>query len=99
MQNTVAVFANQAIHHSPFPRRHGRFVNKAPVPLVEVERFLSSDRIMGVTVPCDQPELGKVPNDEGVGCGVHKPIMHDEQRIFKRTQLVALRPEYSAVLA
>lgn len=77
MQDTVAVFANQAIHDSTFPRRHGIFINKTPVPLVEVERFLSGDRTIGITVPCNQPELGKVPNDEGVS-GAHRAIMHDK---------------------
>lgn len=78
MQDAMTVLTRQPINQSTFARRHGSFINKTPIPLIEVERFLSGDRIMGITIPCDQPELGEIPNDEGVGCGSHEAIMRPE---------------------
>nr|WP_229499354.1 hypothetical protein [Pseudoduganella ginsengisoli] len=84
MQDAMAVFTCQAIYHSALAGRHGGFINKTPIPLVELERLLTGDRIMGVTIPCDQSELGEIPNDESVGCGSHEAIMHHAGGIFKR---------------
>lgn len=79
----MAVFAGEPINHSTLTRLHGIFVNETPISLVEVERFLTGDRIMGIAVPCDQSELGKLPNDDGVSCGSHEPIMRYAGSIFK----------------
>ncbi len=71
MQDAMAVFANQPLNDGALASRHGSFVNKTPVPFVEIERLLSGDRIMWIAVPCDQSELGQIPNDKGVSCGFH----------------------------
>ena len=87
MQDAMAVFTRQPIQYRALTGNHGSFINKAPVPLVEFERFFTADHIMGGTVPCDQPELGEVPNNEGIGRGTHEVIMPQVQGIFKRAGL------------
>lgn len=84
MQDATTISTCQPINYGTLTRRHGGFIDKTPVPLVEIERFLTSDRIMGIAVPCDQPELGKLPDDEGVGCGFHEVIMPHAHHVFKR---------------
>ena len=79
----MAVFTCQPIEQRPFVSRHGSFLNKTPIAFVKVERFLAGDRVMRVTVPCDQSELRKVLDDEGIGCGFHWSIMHHAASVFK----------------
>ncbi|MFZ1181263.1 MAG: hypothetical protein WAN92_07105 [Herbaspirillum sp.] len=98
MQDAMAIFTRQPINYSTLMGRHGNFINKTPVPLVEVKRFLSGDRIMGITVPCDQPELGELSNDKGVGCGFHESIMPHVHGVFKQ-RVRAWIKSYNACMA
>ena len=84
MQDAMAVLTGQAINQSTLTGRHGSFINETPVPFVEIERFLTGDRVMGIAVPCDQSELGKLPNDEGFGCAFHRFIMPHVHSVFKQ---------------
>lgn len=76
MDYTVAVFTCQPIEQRLFVSRHGSLVNKTPIAFIKVECFLAGDRLTRVTVPCDQSELVKVLDDEGVGGSFHWSTMH-----------------------
>ncbi len=58
MQDAVAILLDQAVQQGALPRLEGILINEAPIALVEIERLLTRNRIMGITVPCDQAKLG-----------------------------------------
>jgi len=83
MQDAMTVFMRQSIKQRTLIGGHGMFINKTPIAFVESKRLLTGDRIMGIAIPCDQPELGEIPYDEGVGFSFHETSMHHAGFIFK----------------
>lgn len=79
----MTVLTGEPVRHSTFVRLHGWEINETPVAFVEVERFFPANHVCRMAVPRDQSELGQVPDDEGVGCGFHQPIMRHKSDVFK----------------
>ena len=79
MQDAMTIFTCQSLNHSTLTRSHSVFINKPPVPFVEVECLLTGDHILGITIPCDQSELGEIPNYKGADYGSHETIIHHLQ--------------------
>lgn len=83
MEDAMAVLTGEPVKHCTFVRLHGGEINETPVAFVEVKRFFPADHVCWVAVPRDQSELGQIPDDEGVGCGFHQPIMRRKSGAFK----------------
>lgn len=90
MQDAMAVFTCQPINQGALTSLHSSYVNKTPISLVEVECFLTGDRVMWIAVPCDQSELGELPNDDGVG-GSYGRMMPHVPSIFKQRDKTCIR--------
>lgn len=84
MQYAMAIFTLQAINQSTLMGKQSCLVDKTPVSLVKVESLFTGDRILGISIPCDQSELGEIPKDNCIGCVFHEASMHYMGIIFKR---------------
>lgn len=67
MEDTIAVLTHQLFNQSTLLGSHLIFINIMPVSLIEIECLLTVDRIMGIQIPGDQPELWKILDDNDVG--------------------------------
>ncbi len=84
MQDAIAVFTYQSLNQSTLMRGQSIFINKTPVLLIEIKRLLTGNRILGIAIPCDQPELWEIPDNEEVSRVSHEASMDDSGFVFKR---------------